>query len=50
MKIVVIDVGEYCYRLKLDNAATNSKALCFDKLEGGVDPMVGFVKPWGMLA
>ena len=26
MKIVVIDVGEYCYRLDLDTAATNSKA------------------------
>jgi hypothetical protein len=50
MKIVVIDVGEYCYRLDLDTAATNSKARCFYKLEDLVDSMVGFVKPWGMFA
>jgi hypothetical protein len=50
MKIVVIDVGEYCYRLDLDTAATNSKARCFYKFEDLVDSMVGFVKPWGMFA
>ena len=51
MKIVVIDVGEYCYRLDLDTAATNSKARRFYKLEGLVDPpMIGFVKPEGMFA
>jgi hypothetical protein len=50
MKIVVIDVGEYCYRLDLDTAATNSKARFFYKLEGPVDPTVGLVKPWGMFA
>jgi hypothetical protein len=50
MKIVVIDVGEYCYRLNLDTAATESRAPRLYKLEGLVDPMVGFVKPWGMLA
>jgi hypothetical protein len=50
MKIVVIDVGEYCYRPDLDAPATNSKARFFCRLEGLVGPMVGFVKPWGMFA
>ena len=48
--IVVNGVGEYCYRLDLDTAATNSKARCLCKFEGLAALMVGLVKPWGMFA
>jgi len=49
MKIVVIGIDEYCDRLVLD-AATNTNARRFDKREGLVDAVTGFVKPLGSFA
>jgi hypothetical protein len=50
MKIVVISNDEHCRRLDLDTQATNSSARRLYKLEGLVDPMLGFEKPWGLFA
>ena len=50
MKIVVIGIDEYCIRLVQDTAATNTNARRFDKREGLVDALAGFVKPWRTFA
>lgn len=50
MKIVVIGIDEYCNRLVLGAAATNTNARRFCKCEGLVDAVIGFVKPLGWFA
>jgi hypothetical protein len=50
MKIVVICIDEYCDRLVLDTAATNTNARRFDKREGLVDAVIVSVKPSGSFA
>ncbi|MDQ8730639.1 GNAT family N-acetyltransferase [Bradyrhizobium sp. LHD-71] len=40
-----IGVDEYCRRLVLDTAATNTNARRFYKREGLIDAVIGFVKP-----
>ncbi|HEY4251400.1 MAG TPA: GNAT family N-acetyltransferase [Roseomonas sp.] len=44
-ELSAIGVDEYCRRLVLDTAATNTNARRFYKREGLVDAVIGFVKP-----
>lgn len=44
-ELSAIGVDQYCRRLVLDTAATNSNARRFYKREGLIDAVIGFVKP-----